>query len=56
VNERPLPRDDRELELVTGIRPADHEFTAASPETITQMERRMLGADWFRKRKPEEEK
>jgi len=46
-------RDDRELEQVADITPADHRFTVASPETIGKMERRMLGPEWFKPRKKE---
>lgn len=44
-------RDDRELEQVTNIAPADHQFTAASPKAIEEMERRILGPDWYKPRK-----
>ncbi len=46
-------RDDRELEQVAELKPADHQFTAASPETIAKMERRILGPAWYRPRKKE---
>ncbi len=48
------PRDDRELEDMTGIKPADHGYTSSS--VISQLERRMLGRDWFKPRPKKEEK
>ena len=55
MTDRQRPRDDNELEQMTGIRPADHNFV--SPATIERVERKMLGPAWFRRRpKPEEEK
>ncbi len=46
-------RDDRELEQVADLKPADHQFTTASPETIARIERRILGPSWYRPRKKE---
>ncbi len=48
-------RDDRELEQVADLKPADHQFTAASPETIARIERRILGPDWYKPRKESDE-
>ncbi len=47
--------DDRELEQVAGITPADHQFTSASPAAIDRMERQILGPAWYRPRKKPDE-
>jgi hypothetical protein len=49
MNQRPRPRDDHELQQMTGIRPADHAFVPRS--AVEQAERKMLGAAWYRRRK-----
>jgi len=51
---RPRPRDDRELEDMTGIKPADHGYTTS--DHIRMLERKMLGPGWFRPRPKKEEK
>lgn len=55
MSERQPPKDDHEIEQMTGIRPADHAFTTASPDTIAKMERAILGPGWFRRRKKEQD-
>jgi hypothetical protein len=45
---RRRPKDDRELEQMAEIKPADHGFV--SPAAIQQAERKMLGA-WGKKRR-----
>ena len=53
MTDRQLPRDDTELEQMTGIKPADHNYVSTA--AIDKMERQMLGPDWYRKRKPPED-
>ena len=53
MNHRQLPRDDEELQQMTGITPADHRYV--STEAIDRLERKMLGPDWYRRRKRPEE-
>ena len=50
---RPRPRDDHELEQMTGITPADHDWTSSA--TIQKLEREILGPAWFRRRPKEQE-
>ena len=53
MNDRPRPKDDRELEQLTGIRPADHPWTRSA--AIDRLEREVLGRDWFRPRPKKEQ-
>jgi len=46
---RTPPKDDRELEQMTGITPADHRYV--TPDYIRKLERQMLGPEWFKPRK-----
>lgn len=48
------PKDDRELEQETGIKPADHVWV--TPDYIRKKEREMLGERWFQPRKKPEQK
>ena len=50
---RPRPRDDYELEQMTGIRPADHQWVSSA--TVEKAERQMLGYHWYRRRPKAEE-
>jgi hypothetical protein len=40
---------DRELEIETGIRPADHAFTTSD---VRKRERQLLGPSWGKERRP----
>jgi hypothetical protein len=46
---RRRPKDDRELEQMAGIKPADHGYV--SPSVIQQAERKLLGPSWGKKRR-----
>jgi hypothetical protein len=45
-----MPRDDRELEQMTGIKPADHGFVGR--DYIRQLEKKILGPNWGKKKPP----
>lgn len=45
---RPRPRDDRELEQMTGIKPADHQYVSSA--LIKDLEKKILGRGWGKKK------
>lgn len=54
MSDRQRPRDDRELEEMTGITPADHNWV--SPATIRKAERELLGGRLVRRVETDEER